>query len=55
MEFYSSFLTEHDDFLLEDYKIKMTTDGAPIKHEYVEETTAKALRNARRNFSGDEQ
>ena len=53
MEFYSRYLTEHDDFWLEDYKI--TTDAAPKKHEYVEETTAKALRNARRNFSGDEQ
>jgi hypothetical protein len=39
----------------EEFKSKMTTDGAPKKHEYVEETTAKALRNARRNFSGDEQ
>ena len=53
LEFYSKYLTELDDFWLEDYK--MMTDGTSAKYENVEETTAKALRNARRSFSGDEE
>ena len=54
LEFYSRHLTELDDFWLEDSK--MMTDGtSAAKYENVEENTAKALRNARRNFSGDEQ
>ena len=32
-----------------------TTGNASTKQEYIEETTAKALRNARRSFSGDEE
>ena len=39
----------------EDFKSKMMTDGTSAKYENVEETTAKALRNARRSFSGDEE
>ena len=39
----------------EDFKSKMMTDGTSTKYEHVEETTAKALINARRSFSGDEE